>query len=185
MLYHPAGRRRARPSQGKTQAQRDEQEHHDRAGYIQGCNGSFPRCHPRQCPGYGKSGKNAGQQDRSSDKSHLPVQKESDGGRCCCGWGRSNNKELSPNFAQLKNNKSLPEKVLFILRAIIPPRSRLSWLYGVPLASPKIWLYYPIHLKKIIGRNARRTWQLLRGNARVTNAASRRVQLAEWLARAE
>ncbi|MCB9006957.1 MAG: lasso peptide biosynthesis B2 protein [Ardenticatenaceae bacterium] len=100
-------------------------------------------------------------------------------------WGRSNNKELSPNFAQLKNNKSLPEKALFILSAIIPPRSRLSWRYGVPLASPKIWLYYPIHLKKIVGRNARRTWHLLRGNARVTNAASRRVQLAEWLARAE
>ncbi len=100
-------------------------------------------------------------------------------------WGRGNNKEVSPNFSQLKSNNTLSEKVKFVFYFIIPPRSRLAWLYGVPLDSPKIWFYYPLNLRNLITRNARRTWSLLRGSKRVTDAATRRTQLGEWLAQTE
>lgn len=100
-------------------------------------------------------------------------------------WGRGNNKEVSPNFSQLKSSKTVPEKLKFIFYFIMPPRSRLSWQYGVSPNSLRIWFYYPINLGKLITRNARRTWHLFRGTRRVTETAARRSQLAEWLVKTE
>ena len=97
-------------------------------------------------------------------------------------WGRENNNDISSNFSQLKSSKTGLEKIQFIVGFIFPPRSRLSWQYGVPPRSPRIWLYYPFNLGKLITRNARRTWQLLRGKSGMTDAVTRRIELAEWLA---
>lgn len=100
-------------------------------------------------------------------------------------WGRSNNFGITANFSQLKSNRSLWGKTKFTLHFVFPTQDFLSSRYGVKPHSRKIWLYYLINLRDLLKRNIKRTWQLLRGQDRITLAVHRRNQLSEWLAKTE
>jgi hypothetical protein len=95
--------------------------------------------------------------------------------------GRINNKKVSPNFAKLQESKPVITKAKLVLSFLFPTRRRLSWRYGVPEHSAKIWLYYFINFRDMIARNAKRSWDLLNGKSQVVETAERRNQLSEWL----
>ena len=96
-------------------------------------------------------------------------------------WGRIENKKVSSNFSQLSDNKSILTKISFALGILFPTRNRLSWRYGVPLNSGKIWLYYLVNLGDMVRRNTGRALQLLRKNSQMAETAERRNLLANWL----
>lgn len=96
-------------------------------------------------------------------------------------YGRTENKMVSTNFAKLKGDHSFSNKAMIALSFLLPKRNQLSWRYGVPENSSKIWFYYLVNLKDMLRRNTKRTWQLLRGTEEIIETAERRNALANWL----
>ncbi|GJM41135.1 MAG: hypothetical protein DHS20C20_14170 [Ardenticatenaceae bacterium] len=95
--------------------------------------------------------------------------------------GRSENKKVSRNFAQLKSDDSIFQKVKFAIGFLFPTRRRLTWRYGVPSNSKKIWLYYFVNFRDMIRRNVKRSWLLFQGADEISEPAERRNHLSNWL----
>ena len=70
---------------------------------------------------------------------------------------------LSPNVAQLWSDKGVLEKVVLIFKRIFPSRHWMGRRYPARPDSLRIFLYYPVYVKKLLFHNFRQSWRLLRG----------------------
>jgi hypothetical protein len=99
---------------------------------------------------------------------------------------------VSNPWARLYVSRNLLEKLRVFVGACFPPPKVLADKYALPSGSWRAYLYYPVHLRDLAVRHARRAWQLLHHDAEadlwITREAARiarEARLAEFLAMQE
>ncbi len=68
----------------------------------------------------------------------------------------------SDNWGRLWASKRLLDKASVLLKTCFAPPQIMAEMYSVPPGSKRIYLYYPVRLKDLLRRHARRAWLLLR-----------------------
>jgi len=113
-----------------------------------------------------------------SPEGHILVQIDDATGPLSDGWGR------------LWASKRLLDKLSIFLKTCFPAPQAMAEIYSAPPGSKRVYLYYPIRLKDLLRRHARRAWQLLCRDDETTmwiQREARRVEqqaIAKWLASA-
>ena len=90
--------------------------------------------------------------------------------------------EMPSGLTQLTASSGRREKAATLLRSVFPTRAFLAKVYGVPVASPRLYLYYPVRLKDVLMTRSSAAWQLLRRDPERVQAARRKQLLRTWLA---
>jgi hypothetical protein len=90
----------------------------------------------------------------------------------CVGWGR------------LRASERPLAKVSVFLASCFPPPKRLAAKYGLPAGACRVYLYYLVHLKDLLGRHAGVAWRLLRRDDQAVAWAEYqaiKAQIKAWL----
>jgi hypothetical protein len=85
-------------------------------------------------------------------------------------------------FAGLWGGASLREKVVRFASYAFPLRQELSSLYPARPDSPRILLYYPVHLMTLLHRYGRMTVRLLLRDRSLRLLTERKNVVGDWLA---
>ena len=67
----------------------------------------------------------------------------------------------SDNWGRLKASGRPLDKLNVLFEACFPPPKHLTSLYSIPLGSNRVMIYYLLHLKGLVNRQARRAWFLM------------------------
>lgn len=87
----------------------------------------------------------------------------------------------STHFMQMHSRKSLWEKLEVLVSRVLVPRRQLAFLYGIPVHSPRLYLYYFIRCRELLGRYYQTGWRSLQGDEELNEAAHQRNHFTEWL----
>jgi hypothetical protein len=88
------------------------------------------------------------------------------------------------NLARVGQAAGLRDQVATFLRIVFPSPGALAAIYGLPPASRRVFLYYPVRLWDLVHKYGHVTWRLLRGEGEAVAAAGqegRANALWEWL----
>lgn len=86
---------------------------------------------------------------------------------------------FAPNLASMLGIKDPLERVLFTLRRIFITPTELSRHYPVLPGSPRVLLYYPVHLRDVLRKHLLPALRLARGDPEAINSAQSTYQLQE------
>lgn len=87
----------------------------------------------------------------------------------------------APNLLAVSAEKNLRKKAALLWSRAFLPRAELALLYGVPVDSPKLPLYYAVRLRDLARRYAASAWALYAGDPALAEVAARHLRLQRWI----
>ena len=87
-----------------------------------------------------------------------------------------------PNFLAFVARRGPAEKLTLFWRRVFMPRSELALLYGVPLHSPRLLLYYAVRLRDLLRQYAARAWSIQVSDPNLRASLERHARLRSWTA---
>lgn len=88
----------------------------------------------------------------------------------------------APNFLAFVERGSPGGKLALLWQRVFMPRAELALKYGVPLGSPRLFLYYAVRLRDLVRQYAARAWAIQASGPEARDAFARHARLMRWLA---
>ncbi len=87
----------------------------------------------------------------------------------------------SRDFLNLLSTPQLSQKLTLLWHRFFLSREEMATTYSVAAHSPRLYLYYPVRVKDLLGRYMHKTWRMWRGDPTITTLTRNQAQLQQWL----
>ena len=91
---------------------------------------------------------------------------------------------ISNNFMRMVGDRPLMDKARLLIKRLLISRRELANAYGVPLDSPRLYLYYPVRLADFLTNCSQQVWRYLTGETTFKRDADQRNRLINWMEQA-
>ncbi len=91
--------------------------------------------------------------------------------------------DVSTNLAIVLEHRNVWLKGRLLVSSLFLSRSRIAHMYGVDSRSWKIYYYYVLRIRGLLLRNLRVAWMQKSGNREVSEIATRKFILSDWMSR--
>lgn len=91
---------------------------------------------------------------------------------------------ISNNFIRMVGTRPLKDKAGLLIKRFFISRQELANAYGVPLDSPRLYLYYPVRLADFMMNSSQQVWHYLSEKPEFKRDTDQRNRLVNWMEQA-